>query len=627
MKRNRKPSTSKSKNAVAARKNEAGNARLPALLALAWAACLLLSLALSGCPRFTAYYAAYLAATIALVAGTLAFLAAIYRRGRTDLFLAFKKYMGYGLVAHYVASALPRVDWSNLALVSSGRVVFLFAMTIICLAVGLAFFVTAARSSVHAALGLITQQELEDPALRRKHRNEKKKSPLGVVLEWVDALAFAAIAVILVNIFIFQLYVVPSESMVPVFLSGDRPFTAKFLAGPRIPLTDWRLPFARLPRRGDVVTIANPRYPENQHVDLKKYLSQLVAMVSFTAVNIDKLPDGTPKADPLVKRIVGLPGEKLMMVDDVLYVRRSGDAAFAPLAADRAYARIDLWKEPDAVRARIGSIRVDEATRSLLSTLDESKRSADPAALAADLSRTAARIASDLASGGGSTANFERRELPRLNQLVISARDGFVDQAAGGGPNVFSRVGIGQADEDLPLALALSRSAPLRGQLADYSLPPPPLAVDADTYTRGTRVVDLFIKSNLLARIERDLQLIASGATIEDFLADKTRSQLTALGRQLAVYLTFYDFRNFPEFPSGSAFLGPAQYFAMGDNRYDSLDFRFKDERPTERALDASDRSSIRYISNMEPFALDRRFIEGYALFRIWPLSRIGAIR
>ena len=421
MKRNHKPSTAKGRNALPARQSSGKVARIPAVLALAWAAAVIVSALLTGCPAFNALYAAYLLVTLALVGGELAFLSAIYRDGRTTLFPAFKKFMGYGLVAQYVAAALPRVGWSNLGIIGSGRVAVLFLLSIVCLVFGLAFFFVASRPSIHAALGLITQQELEDRALLRKHRSERKKGAIGVILEWVDALAFAAIAVILVNIFIFQLYVVPSESMVPVFLSGDRPFTSKFLAGPRIPLTDWRLPFLRAPQRGDVVTIANPRYPENHRVDLKKYLSQLVAMVTFTAVNIDTLPDGTPKADPLVKRVVGLPGEKLMMVDDVLYVKRKGDSGFAPLAADRAFARIDLWKEPDSVRARIATIRVDEAARKVLGAIDERKRNADPLALASDVSALAARIRQDIERSGPAITQFEQHELPRLNQLVISS--------------------------------------------------------------------------------------------------------------------------------------------------------------------------------------------------------------
>ena len=87
----------------------------------------------------------------------------------------------------------------------------------------------------------------------------------------------------------------------------------------------------------------------------------------------------------------------------------------------------------------------------------------------------------------------------------------------------------------------------------------------------------------------------------------------------------FYDERNFPEFP-GAAFLGPDQYFAMGDNRYNSLDFRFSEQYQV-RALDSSDSSSIQYSSLLAPFPLDMRFIEGYAVFRVWPFSRWGVIR
>jgi hypothetical protein len=65
----------------------------------------------------------------------------------------------------------------------------------------------------------------------------------------------------------------------------------------------------------------------------------------------------------------------------------------------------------------------------------------------------------------------------------------------------------------------------------------------------------------------------------------------------------------------------------MGDNRYNSLDFRYRTGNFTIKPLDPSDPASVLYYSNIDPFALDLRFIEGYALFRIWPPSRVGAIR
>ena len=47
------------------------------------------------------------------------------------------------------------------------------------------------------------------------------------LLDWVDALVQAVFMVLLIQIFIFQLYVIPSESMVPSFLVKDRVVVSK----------------------------------------------------------------------------------------------------------------------------------------------------------------------------------------------------------------------------------------------------------------------------------------------------------------------------------------------------------------------------------------------------------------
>ena len=353
------------------------------VLSLAWIGLLLATAVAALCPRFTGYYAIYLLVTLGIAAGALAFLKAIYRDGRKSLHPAFKKFLGYGLVLHYAAAALPRVDWAGDGVISQGRTTYMFVLAMLCLAAGVVLFVAMGRPRAYAALGLITEEEAGDKALRKKRfAEERKKGFLHGALEWIDALGFAAILVILIQTFVFQLYEIPSESMVPAFLVKDRPFTSKLNAGPRVPLTDWRLPFLKLPARGDIVTMANPRYPENQSVNLKKYLSQFVSMITFTAVNIDKyLPDGSIKSDPLVKRVVGLPGEKLMMVDDVLYAKRSGAAAFAPVEEDKTWARSDLWKERAELASRIQQQPIDEKHRAILDEWDAKKarrRSARP---------------------------------------------------------------------------------------------------------------------------------------------------------------------------------------------------------------------------------------------------------
>jgi signal peptidase I len=584
------------------------------------------------CPRFTAFYVVYILVTIGLAGGALAFLDAIYRKGKASLHTAFKKFLGYGLVLHYAAAALPRVDWEGNGQISQGRVTYMFVLAMVCLAAGLVLFVAMGRPAAYAALGLITDEEAEDKALRKKRfALSRKKGFLHGTLEWVDALGFAAILVILIQTFVFQLYEIPSESMVPAFLIKDRPFTSKLNAGPRVPLTDWRLPFLKLPNRGDIITLANPRYPENQSVNLKKYLAQFVSMVTFTAVNIDKyLPDGSPKADPLVKRIVGIPGEKLMMIDDVLYSKRKGDAAFSPVEEDKKWARSDLWKESPELASQIKEIPIDEKHREILNAWDKRKRVADPVALAASIAASARVFASkpSAAESAAFLATLARNK-PDIDKVIAVDIDTLskADPAEG---NAIAQAGT-RAD-DLALALGSAGSARLRTALAEYASCAAAALPPGDEYVRGCRVLNLLIKDNILKRAAREADLIAAGASFDLLAKDSTLHALTKEGAELDYYLNgqyagMYDSRNFPQFPSGDEYLGSRQYFAMGDNRYNSLDFRFKTGNFSVKPLDSADLGSIQYYSNIEPFALDLRFIEGYAMFRIWPPSRVGAIR
>jgi len=599
------------------------------LFGLAWVGLLLATALASLCPRFTGYYAVYILITLALSAGALAFLNAIFRQGKSRLLPTYKKFLGYGLVLHYAAAALPRVDWAGDGVIGQGRVAYLFVLALVCLAAGLALFVSMGRPVVQAALGLITQEESRDKALRKKRfADDRKKGILRGALEWVDALGFAAILVIVINTFVFQLYEIPSESMVPAFLKKDRPFTGKIEAGPRVPLTDWRIPFLRLPKRGDIVTLANPRYPENQSVNLKKYLSQLVSMVTFTAVNIDKyLPDGSIKADPLVKRVVGIPGEQLMMIDDVLYSKRKGDQAFAPVEADKTWASVNLWKETPDKLARIELLPIDEKQRSLLDLWDAKKRDADPLALAASIASSARSLAAGIppARAEAFMRDIEKKR-PNVYQIIAADRASY-EKGDLAGLNPLASAGT-RADD---LAMALSGSARFRAALAAYAAATGAALPVSDVYAHGGRALNLFIKDNLLKRAAREAQLMAAGASFDELSKDPALSALDTESRDLDYYLNgqyagLYDERNFPPFPAGD-YLGPQQYFAMGDNRYNSLDFRYRTGNFASKPLDPADPTSVLYYSNIEPFALDLRYIEGYALFRIWPPSRLGAIR
>ncbi len=73
---------------------------------------------------------------------------------------------------------------------------------------------------------------------RRDGQNSK-------LVEWIDALIFAVIAVTLINIFLFQNYKIPTGSMEKTLLIGDHLYVSKVAYGPRIPNTPISFPFTQ----------------------------------------------------------------------------------------------------------------------------------------------------------------------------------------------------------------------------------------------------------------------------------------------------------------------------------------------------------------------------------------------
>ncbi|MEX0988182.1 MAG: S26 family signal peptidase [Bacteroidales bacterium] len=64
-----------------------------------------------------------------------------------------------------------------------------------------------------------------------------------VIIEWLDALIFAVVAVSLINLFLFQNYKIPTPSMEGTLLVGDHLYVSKTAYGPRTPNTPLAVPF------------------------------------------------------------------------------------------------------------------------------------------------------------------------------------------------------------------------------------------------------------------------------------------------------------------------------------------------------------------------------------------------
>ncbi|MDY6854888.1 MAG: signal peptidase I [Thermodesulfobacteriota bacterium] len=111
----------------------------------------------------------------------------------------------------------------------------------------------------------------------------KEKS---VVREWIEAILIAVVLAFTIRAFVIQAFKIPSGSMKPTLKVGDHILVNKFIYGIAIPFTHKKiLPFKK-PQKGDIIVFICP-------VDRKK---------------------------DYIKRVVGIEGDKLEIVDKKLYI-------------------------------------------------------------------------------------------------------------------------------------------------------------------------------------------------------------------------------------------------------------------------------------------------------------------
>jgi signal peptidase I len=106
------------------------------------------------------------------------------------------------------------------------------------------------------------------------------------IFEYGKIIAISIVLALLIRSFVVQAFHIPSGSMIPTFLEGDRILVNKFSFGVRNPFTNKVLINVGAPKRGDVVVF---KYPNDPNTDF-------------------------------VKRVIGLPGEKVEIVASKIYV-------------------------------------------------------------------------------------------------------------------------------------------------------------------------------------------------------------------------------------------------------------------------------------------------------------------
>lgn len=178
-------------------------------------------------------------------------------------------------------------------------------------------------------------------------KNYKEGEKRNVWLDWLDAIIFAVIVVVPLNIFILQAFRIPSSSMESTLMTGDYLFVGKLAYGPKLPERPLSIPFVhntifgrksysdlikrdyrRLAgfghvKRGDIVVF---NFPHGDTV-----LSKLPADDYYTHVRFNGREYTEKTYDPLivrpvdkednyVKRCVAIAGDTLEVRDGEVFV-------------------------------------------------------------------------------------------------------------------------------------------------------------------------------------------------------------------------------------------------------------------------------------------------------------------
>jgi len=173
-------------------------------------------------------------------------------------------------------------------------------------------------------------QFLTEKALtKKKAKNQYKKDHRTVVseiLDWLDAILFAVVVVLILNLFLFQLFVIPSPSMQNTLMVGDRVLVGKFTYGCELYPEGPKVFTGRIPDRDEIITFYNPQY-ESKGGAFSTF-STVLYMATFSLVNIDRNEDGTIAEKLLVKRTAGVSGDTVKFLDGDAWIKPSGTSDY-----------------------------------------------------------------------------------------------------------------------------------------------------------------------------------------------------------------------------------------------------------------------------------------------------------
>ena len=159
---------------------------------------------------------------------------------------------------------------------------------------------------------------------KRVIKTKKKKSELR---SWFDAILFAVIAATILRTFLIEAYTIPTSSMEKSLLIGDFLFVSKVSYGPRVPITPIAFPLVHhtMPVFGGKSYSHSLQLPYHRMKGLNDANQSSAIGVERNDCVVFNWPAETlgrpiDKKENYIKRCVGLPGDKIEIVNSSLLI-------------------------------------------------------------------------------------------------------------------------------------------------------------------------------------------------------------------------------------------------------------------------------------------------------------------
>ena len=152
-----------------------------------------------------------------------------------------------------------------------------------------------------------------------KKREKKPKKKKSEVRSWIDAIGFAVIAATILRTFLIEAYTIPTSSMEKSMLIGDFLFVSKVAYGPRVPMTPIAFPLVHhtMPIGNGKSYTEAVQLPYHRMKGLGKIERNDCVVFNWPAETLGRPVD---KKENYVKRCVGIPGDKIELIDAQLMV-------------------------------------------------------------------------------------------------------------------------------------------------------------------------------------------------------------------------------------------------------------------------------------------------------------------